>query len=120
MKDGEIYNISSGIATSIGDISRHILRMTDKEDCMKLSSDNIEKQRGKSLIISCEKIIKEFDWKPMYDIEEGIKNTFKWYSENHDWAKQFKASYMADRDDDKFVIDCVNNPYRSGELTKVI
>ncbi len=41
--------------------------------------------------IDATKIIKELDWKPKYNFEEGIALTVKWYISNIDWTKKVLA-----------------------------
>jgi dTDP-glucose 4,6-dehydratase len=37
--------------------------------------------------MNIDKIYRELDWQPKYDLEEGLKKTVEWYLENTDWLQ---------------------------------
>ncbi|HLD81850.1 MAG TPA: dTDP-glucose 4,6-dehydratase [Patescibacteria group bacterium] len=42
--------------------------------------------------VSCEKFMKEYGWKPKYDLRESLQRTVDWYRGNEWWWKKIKNS----------------------------
>lgn len=106
---GQTYNISTGYGVSMGDIVNQILKESGIEAEVHKLDEQIQKQRGKSLIISNDKIKSELGWKPEVGLSEGIHQTYQWYSANQAWYQIFQSCYSELRDSQKFVVDCVFN-----------
>jgi len=94
----DIFNVSTGIGTSINDLANLI------KDCFKLSDpiyENIgegeisnEIDGRKRLSLELKEMVldnskaKKVGWKPKVDLKEGIKEESKWLKENyHRWTK---------------------------------
>ncbi len=82
-EDGQIYNISSGIELTNIQIIQEILKLLGKsEDLIEFVSDRPGHDRRYSL--SIEKMA-GLGWKPLYNLQRGLKMTVSWYLENREW-----------------------------------
>ncbi|MGL5381203.1 dTDP-glucose 4,6-dehydratase [Clostridium sp.] len=84
---GEVYNIGGHNEKTNLEVVKTILNALGKD----LSLITYVKDRpGHDLryAIDPSKIEKEFDWKPKYNFDSGIKETIKWYLSNTDWINQ--------------------------------
>lgn len=76
-----IYNVGTGIETSVNDLFRKINghfkgKFQEIHGPAKLGEQ-------KTSCLSCAKIEKDFGWKPEISFEEGIKMTFDWFKNNY-------------------------------------
>ncbi|MGL5506310.1 MAG: dTDP-glucose 4,6-dehydratase, partial [Paraclostridium sp.] len=84
---GEVYNIGGHNEKTNLEVVKTILNSLGKD----LSLITYVKDRpGHDLryAIDPSKIEKEFDWKPKYNFDSGIKETIKWYLSNTEWINQ--------------------------------
>jgi len=82
-EDGQIYNISSGIELTNIQIIQEIIKLLGKsEDLIEYVSDRPGHDRRYSL--STEKLA-GLGWKPLYNLQRGLKMTVSWYLENREW-----------------------------------
>jgi dTDP-glucose 4,6-dehydratase len=83
-KTGEIYNISTRQNEMNINIVKKILQLLSKtEDLIQF----VEDRPGHDFRYALDntKITKELGWKPIYDLESGLKETAMWYKENEKW-----------------------------------
>ena len=90
--DGEEINIASQSEISVGDLARKIIDMaspglniTRKEDRVRPDKSEVNRLLG-----SNEKLKKLTGWTPKYTIDEGLKETLKWFRDKNN-LKQYKA-----------------------------
>lgn len=82
-EDGQIYNISSGIELTNIQIIQEILKLLGKsEDLIEFVPDRPGHDHRYSL--STEKMA-GLGWKPLYNLQRGLKMTVSWYLENREW-----------------------------------
>ncbi|MCK4364480.1 MAG: NAD(P)-dependent oxidoreductase [Thermoplasmatales archaeon] len=72
-----VYNIGSGHSTSVKDVVEIVCQNYDF-DC-KISSDHQVNKSSVDFYADISKIKKETGWEPKTSIQEGIKNTVKYY-----------------------------------------
>jgi len=83
-KPGEIYNVGTGEEASNLDIAKRILSMTGKrEDAFEMVEDRLAHDRRYAL--NSYKIRNNLSWSSKVSLEEGLKDTVKWYKENKGW-----------------------------------
>lgn len=77
-KSGEVYNIGTGIQTDINKIFQEL---------NKISGQNIKEVHGqekpgeqKTSCLNIKKIKRELNWEPKVKLEEGLKETYQWFS----------------------------------------
>ena len=81
---GEIYNISTRQNEMNINIVKKILQLLNRtEDLIQF----VEDRPGHDFRYALDntKITKELGWKPIYDLESGLKETVVWYKENEKW-----------------------------------
>ena len=80
-KIGDIYNISSGIFRENLEVTRMLVNMMGKGP--ELISF-VEDRKGHDFryAIDSSKIRKELGWEPKVQLEEGLKETVRWFTEN--------------------------------------
>lgn len=76
----ELFNVGSGKATKIIDLVNKIIQHSGKE--IEIEHDLSKPDIPTSLFLDYSKAKDILGWKPEIDIDEGIKQTLKWYKEN--------------------------------------
>jgi len=72
-----VYNIATGIETNINEIFRKIKELTDCSCEQIHASAKLGEQKRSCLDFSQAK--EELNWQPKYDLEQGLKETIKWF-----------------------------------------
>jgi dTDP-glucose 4,6-dehydratase len=85
-KPGEAYNIASEYKVTDQEIAGEVLRILGDKAKLPIQ-DKTLKTPKKSIINSC-KARFGLNWTDKYQLEDGLKETIKWYMENEDWWKQ--------------------------------
>lgn len=83
-KEGEIYNIGSGVEKSVEEIADIILNYFGGTDAQKVIVPS-RPSHDRRYLLNCEKIKNELLWKPAISFEEGINKTIDWYVHNKQW-----------------------------------
>lgn len=81
---GEIYNIGTGEEVSNVEMAGKILKNLNKsKDLIKYVDD----RPGHDLryALNSAKARKTLKWSPKYNLEEGLRETIRWYKENRSW-----------------------------------
>lgn len=91
---GKTYHISTNKIISIKDLVKKIGTFTKKNfnNLVNISKDRIGKDDTYNL--SSKKIRKELNWKPVINIDEGIKKTLNWIDDNYAILKKEKTNYI--------------------------
>ncbi|MCX5912411.1 MAG: dTDP-glucose 4,6-dehydratase [Deltaproteobacteria bacterium] len=89
-KPGEIYNVGGEAERTNLEITKQILRILEKpESLMHYVADRPGHDRRYAIDFS--KIEKEIGWKPRYPLEEGLRQTVRWYTEQENWWRRIKS-----------------------------
>ena len=80
-KIGEIYNISSGIFRETLEVTRMLVEIMGKGPNL---INFVEDRKGHDFryAIDSSKIRTELEWEPKVQLEEGLCETVKWFTEN--------------------------------------
>ena len=91
---GEIYNFTSREYVSIAWLVKKIchLTSTDYRKLVKITKDRPTKDHAYKMDPT--KVEKEFNWKPKYTIEEGLKKTVEWYKINKNKLSRLRNIYV--------------------------
>ena len=83
-REGQMYNVGSGVEKSIEEIADLLLEALDKPRELKTY---VEDRPGhdRRYLLDSTKIRKELGWAPTIDFDGGIRNTIRWYIENRPW-----------------------------------
>jgi len=102
---GEVYNIGGSHVEENLAMAQRLLRLTGKpESLLRYVADRPGHDRRYAL--DSRKIESELGWKPKISLEEGIRQTIKWYQDNNKWVSDVRAGeylsyyekYYDDRD----------------------
>jgi UDP-glucose 4-epimerase len=75
--DGSIYNIGMGKPTTVLELFSALKEISGKD----IEPELAEARKGEisEVYLNCEKAKKELGWAPKVNLEEGLKETFKWF-----------------------------------------
>ncbi|MCR4779202.1 MAG: dTDP-glucose 4,6-dehydratase [Lachnospiraceae bacterium] len=86
-KVGEVYNVGGHNERTNLEIIRTILKETGKgEDLITYVTDRPGHDRRYA--IDPAKIMRDLGWEPTVKVEEGLKETIKWYLDNRSWWEE--------------------------------
>jgi len=77
---GEAFNFSNESQKTVLEITREILRLMNRED-LQPKILNIVKGEIKHQYLSAQKARDILGWRPKYTLEEGLKQTIRWYQD---------------------------------------
>lgn len=90
---GHDCNIATNSEISVGDLARKLIEQINPT--AKIIQDGVRLRPSKSEVFrlygSNEKIIQFANWKPKYSLDEGLRQTIEWFSQNEN-LKKFKAN----------------------------
>lgn len=102
---GEVYNIGSLDVQDNLTMARRLLRMIDKPETQLFY---VEDRPGhdRRYALNCKKIEEELSWKPLISLDEGLRETIRWYKSNAEWLagvkdgeyRSYYEKYYANRD----------------------
>jgi dTDP-glucose 4,6-dehydratase len=102
---GEVYNIGGSHVEENLAMAQRLLLLTGKpESLLRYVADRPGHDRRYAL--DSRKIESELGWKPKISLEEGVRQTIKWYQDNNKWVSDVRAGeylsyyekYYDDRD----------------------
>ena len=100
-KKGEFYNIGSNINLNNIEISNSLLKIAKKTINVgnKVKIKFVKDRPGHDIryALNSNKIKKKIGWKPKTKFVEGIKNTFIWYLDNHEYYKNISKKNIINR-----------------------
>ena len=88
--NGEVYNIGGAEECTNIELTRRILKLMGKDESF---IEFVQDRPGHDYRYSldCSKL-KSLGWKPGRSLQEGLKMTVDWYSNNEDWWRPVKAN----------------------------
>jgi dTDP-glucose 4,6-dehydratase len=88
-RDGETYNVGSGVEASIEEIADRILELTGKPQSLKTVVPD-RPGHDRRYLLDSTKLRSELDWSPVWGFEHGLESTVEWYALNRDWWEPLK------------------------------
>jgi len=83
-KDGETYNVGSGVERSIDEIADGVLGVLGKPHSLKtIVADRPGHDRR--YLLDSTKVQRELGWKPTVAFPDGLADTVTWYAANREW-----------------------------------
>lgn len=76
---GQAFNFSNEIQVTVHDIVNRILALMDSDLAPEIRNEVSNEIRHQYL--SAEKARKEFNWKPLFSLDEGLQKTISWYKD---------------------------------------
>lgn len=79
---GEIFNIGYGEQHSVKYMAETVKNIISTEVTLEYNAINGRKADTDIWVSSIEKIKERYNWKPKYNMEEGLKKSLKWFKNN--------------------------------------
>ena len=83
-REGETYNVGSGLERSIEEIADLVLELTGKPQSLKTIVPDRPGHDRRYLLDSA-KLRRELGWQPEVSFEDGLRATVEWYAANRGW-----------------------------------
>ncbi len=88
-REGETYNVGSGLEASIEEIADLVLELTRKPSSLKTIVPD-RPGHDRRYLLDAGKIRRELGWEPAHDWREGLEETVGWYTANRRWWEPLK------------------------------
>ena len=88
-RDGETYNVGSGVEKSIAEIADLVLELTGKPQSLKTIVPD-RPGHDRRYLLDSSKLRRELGWEPQVSFEDGMAATVEWYGANRDWWEPLK------------------------------
>jgi dTDP-glucose 4,6-dehydratase len=83
-REGETYNVGSGVERSIEELADLVLELTGKPQSLKAIVPD-RPGHDRRYLLDSSKIRRELGWEPSISFEDGLQATVEWYRANRDW-----------------------------------
>ncbi len=83
-REGETYNVGSGVERSIEELADLVLALTGKPPTLKTIVPD-RPGHDRRYLLDSSKLRRELGWEPTIPFEEGLATTVDWYRENRAW-----------------------------------
>jgi dTDP-glucose 4,6-dehydratase len=83
-REGETYNVGSGLERSIEEIADLVLELTGKPESLKTIVPD-RPGHDRRYLLDSSKIRRELGWEPEISFEDGLGATADWYAANRAW-----------------------------------
>jgi dTDP-glucose 4,6-dehydratase len=88
-REGETYNVGSGVEKSIAEIADLVLELTGKPQSLKTIVPD-RPGHDRRYLLDSSKLRRELGWAPQVSFEDGMAATVEWYGANRDWWEPLK------------------------------
>ena len=88
-REGETYNVGSGLERSIEEIADLVLELTGKPDSLKTIVPD-RPGHDRRYLLDSTKLRRELAWEPQVSFEAGMRATADWYAANRGWWEPLK------------------------------
>ena len=89
-REGETYNVGSGLEKSIAEIADAVLELTDRPASLK---EIVPDRPGhdRRYLLDSTKIRSELGWSDEIPFDQGLAETVQWYADNREWWEPLKG-----------------------------
>ena len=94
-REGETYNVGSGIEASIEEIADLVLSHLDKPAELKTTVPD-RPGHDRRYLLDSSKLRTELGWEPRVDWKDGLGETVRWYAENRDWWEPLRERALVE------------------------
>ncbi len=88
-REGETYNVGSGVERSIEEIADLALGLTGKPESLKTIVPD-RPGHDRRYLLDSTKLRRELGWQPEVSFEDGLRATAEWYTANRAWWEPLK------------------------------
>lgn len=81
---GEVFNVGSGIQTRIYDVIENIMQITKSKSQIQWRDYKPRDYDSEIWVADMKKTKKYFNWKPKYNLNQGLEKTIDWFKLNLD------------------------------------
>jgi dTDP-glucose 4,6-dehydratase len=89
-REGETYNVGSGVERSIEEIAGLVLELTGKPESLKSVVPD-RPGHDRRYLLDSSKLRRELGWEPQVPFDDGLRATVEWYRANRDWWEPLKG-----------------------------
>src|SRR5688500_12990875 len=83
-REGETYNVGSGLEVSIEELADRILELTGKSADLKTIVPD-RPGHDRRYLLDSTKLRRELSWEPAWDFDAGLADTVRWYAAHREW-----------------------------------
>jgi dTDP-glucose 4,6-dehydratase len=88
-REGETYNVGSGVEKSIEEIADAVLSLTGKPGTLKTIVPD-RPGHDRRYLLDSSKLRRELGWGPSIEFEQGLRETVEWYASSRAWWESLK------------------------------
>jgi dTDP-glucose 4,6-dehydratase len=88
-REGETYNVGSGVEKSVEQIADRVLELTGKPSSLKTTVPD-RPGHDRRYLLDSTKIREQLGWSEEIGFEDGLAETIRWYSESRAWWEPLK------------------------------
>jgi dTDP-glucose 4,6-dehydratase len=89
-REGETYNVGSGVEATIEEVADLVLELTGKPSSLKSIVPD-RPGHDRRYLLDASKIRRELGWEPEHDWREGLAGTVAWYTANRAWWEPLRG-----------------------------
>ena len=89
-RDGETYNVGSGLEATIEEIADRVLDLTGKPSSLKTIVPD-RPGHDRRYLLDASKIRDELGWEAVHGWNDGLEATVAWYADNRAWWEPLRA-----------------------------
>jgi dTDP-glucose 4,6-dehydratase len=94
-REGETYNVGSGLEASIEELADRILELTGKPAGLKTIVPD-RPGHDRRYLLDSTKIRRELGWEPEVGFDEGLTDTVRWYADHREWWEPLKERALVE------------------------
>jgi dTDP-glucose 4,6-dehydratase len=83
-REGDTYNVGSGLEASIEELADRILELTGKSAELKTIVPD-RPGHDRRYLLDSTKLRRELGWEPAWDFDAGLADTLRWYAAHRNW-----------------------------------
>jgi dTDP-glucose 4,6-dehydratase len=83
-REGETYNVGSGVEKTVEEIADSVLELTGKPASLKTIVPD-RPGHDRRYLLDSTKLREGLGWQPGHEWDEGLADTVRWYADNRDW-----------------------------------
>jgi dTDP-glucose 4,6-dehydratase len=89
-REGETYNVGSGVEATIEEVADLVLELTGKPSSLKSIVPD-RPGHDRRYLLDASKLRRELGWEPEHDWREGLAGTVAWYTANRAWWEPLRG-----------------------------
>jgi dTDP-glucose 4,6-dehydratase len=94
-REGETYNVGSGVERSIEELADLVLELTGKPETLKAIVPD-RPGHDRRYLLDSSKLRRELGWEPGVTFEDGLRATVEWYRDNRDWWEPLRERALVE------------------------